>query len=314
MKKIEKIALGILVCANLIGCVEFKDTDEEQTSQPGTPTHTMVRVQKGDKLLVDRPLYVYEGKLLSEEEFEIYRKAGEEDAGQIKDVEFQFEEVQFLENGALYTMGANVRIHAKKLNSERGKIVTFPEGQKARQGVPGRSGGHIFLNIGTATGELAIEMRGENGGDALPAKAPDENLKGAKGEDGEDGLCVGFKLKRTPTDGKPGGRGLTGYPGNDGQKGGDTGTLEILIKTPNQFTQSVEKNPGDGGVRSLGGAGGEGGEGGSPGSYIQKVICPAAKPGPQGPSGDPGSDGVDGKTGEKQTSCITKNRIMSCYI
>lgn len=297
MKKAQFL-LWTMILVFASGCVEIRDANE--APQP------MVEVQNMEDLVVDRPLFIFNGQIMDE-------KALRASSSQknVKDIELSFDELRFTEGGVLYTMGANVRIHVGTLKAEGGKIATFPEGQKAAAGKKGRSGGHVYLGFRNAVGALTIELRGENGGDGLPAKDPDQNIKGSKGTNGIAGTC-GFNPGMIPTKGGVGGKGLKGYPGNTGLKGGDSGTLELVVDNSQDFSSRVEKLPGMGGNGGPGGQGGEGGDGGDPGE-ISRGYCNRSEGGTRGPQGDPGDRGADGPAGEKQASCITKNQTMSCY-
>lgn len=308
MKGILKYGTLLVSVAMLAGCVEFKDGDEEDGPQNPQP---MVDVQPMGNLVVDQALYIFEGKIVSEEDLEFQKFKKEKDGdvegkNEPEDLEFKFDDLRFEEGGVLYTMGANVRIHAKSLSSANGKIATFPDGQKAQRGEDGKDGGHIFLNIGKANGVITIEMRGEIGGDGLSANEPDDSLKGPPGIDGIKGGCGQGGTVVFPGEGDQGGKGLKGYPGQNGKRGGGTGTLELFIEESLDFSHVIEKKPGQGGIGSYGGDGGAGGQGG-------KSNCRNGSRGPQGLPGDRGDDGKEGSEGEKQTSCITKNKAMTCY-
>lgn len=305
MKTILKLTTGFAALVMLAGCVEFKDADDETPQAP----EPMVEVQSMGNLVVDKNLYIWNGKIVTEEEMLSV------ESGKNKDFEFQFDELRLEENGVLYTMGNNVRIHANRFVSAKGRIATFPKNMKAQLGEEGRSGGHILLDLGVAVGGLTIEMRGESGGDGIPAKYPDFALKGPKGKDGRSER---FCQRRRPEallpfdySGAEGLKGLPGYPGGDGKKGGATGTLEISIEDSSRFVHNVEKVPGVGGMGKPGGVGGDGGDGGNPTVDSRGQNCGGTR-GLMGPRGDKGPDGKNGANGEVQTSCITKNKIMNC--
>lgn len=309
MKNVVKFATLMSLMTPLVSCVEFKDNEPE--AKP------MVEVQAVNRLIVDRPLFIFNGRIVTAEdlEYEKFRRT-QNASGSIpekketSDVEFKFDELYFAEGGVLYTMGANVRIHARTLSSANGRIITFPADQKAAVGSKGKDGGHILLNIGRGEGTLLIEMRGEVGGDGVPARLPDAALKGITGAKGKDGNCGAIS-----DNGERGGKGLKGYPGYDGARGGGTGTLELIIEDSNQFTYVLQKIPGLGGTGSEGGQGGAGGDGGQAGDpgRMPGVLCLSGRGGNPGERGDKGDAGKSGPEGEKQTSCITKNKAMTCY-
>ncbi len=145
--------------------------------------------------------------------------------------------VEFTEEGVLYTLGNNVRLHIKNLVSKKGKITTFPKNAIAAFGHDGRSGGNIFVTIDNAEGHLSFELRGENGGEGLKGPTPDESLKGPTGAFRSLGknpfICLGLP-------GESGGQGRKGFTGMQGQRGGDSGTLELIVKAGEKFTSPVD--------------------------------------------------------------------------
>lgn len=288
MKKwILKLSL-LTAIINSIGCVEFKNPDDEQPKE--IPT---VQTLKAETLLVDEPLYLYDGQFLNE----VQMKQKSENLPSSKSYLFIYDEIQISDRGALYTMGHNVQIKTAHLISDNGIIATFPKDLTASQGKNGRSGGHIFLNIEKAQGLLNIELRGENGGQGLPGNDPDNSLRGAYGKENE---CVG----------EPGKQGYRGKPGYDG---GDSGTLEIKTTNEMDFSAPVNKYPGQKGKGGIGGKGGERGLGGpmtKPGAFCLNLkLPPALEDQSRGPVGDPGPDGQDG---QKQLACRTKNGVTNC--
>lgn len=221
------------------------------------------------------------------------------------------------------TQGLNVRIEVKELISDGGTIRTFKEDQIASPGNNGRSGGHLELVIGHATGELNLVMQGEKGGTGADGKGPDQALKGPTGAPGMAALFVdlrpGIRVQgHKATNGAQGGMGLRGYPGDPGLKGGDSGTALIKISDEEDFKLLAQKHPGHGGDGGQGGVGGPGGDGGPPGkesipeyhgpeTHNYTTQGPQGPQGPQGLQGNPGSDGYEEKicsqTGAQELHC-----------
>ncbi|WP_374029649.1 hypothetical protein [Bdellovibrio bacteriovorus] len=290
------------------GCIEVRDKKGAEET-PLVPA--MVEVQKFDELIVSEDLYIYEGKLLTKTQLEYEKfRLKEELSRAVRDYEFSFEHIEFKEGVTLYTLGNRVRLHTKTLSATKARVTSFPQNQKAPPGVPGRSGGHILFEIGVAEGNLLFEMRGENGGDGLAGKAPDDSLKGASGKEGMPANCKSLLIPKS-FNGGPGEPGKKGFPGENGERGGDAGTLEILVHESGAFMPEIKKIPGQGGHGGAGGAGGAGGDGGKAGRRFP--LCPEAKagsPGPQGASGDPGMRGEDGVA---NTACINKDTRTFCY-
>jgi|GEM_PF-2247291 len=295
---IQKIHILAVLTTVLSGCIEVKNGEEEPT------VPAMVEVQSEGRRVIDEPMYLYEGRFLTKTEldYELYKNpAGKKNA--TRDYEFSFTDLEITENGVLYTLGNNVRLHVQNLKTNNGTIVTFPEGATAVQGQNGRHGGHIFLHAQTAQGNLKVQLRGENGGRGVNGKAPDASLKGVNGA---PGICTMMNSVLVPVPGKPGGKGLKGYPGGSGGRGGDSGSLEIMITNGEGFSHQVEKIPGLGGKGGSGGAGGEGGDNGEP-------QCLKGLPKQRGPQGDSGDNGADGKDGEKLNVCLHRGASVSCY-
>jgi len=209
-----------------------------------------------------------------------------------------------LKSGAQFiTQGLNLRLEIDELISDNGVIQTFPDDQRAPVGQEGRSGGHLELVVGHATGKFNVKMLGEQGGEGIPGKDPDESLRGPKGPNGNNviicnvgGNITGIFICKQPSSGGAGGQGLPGFPGGIGFKGGDSGTALIKIaSTDDGFELHTERKSGAGGIGGLGGAGGLGGFGGDPGDKKWlNVIVTTGPQGPQGPRGPTGNKGLDG--------------------
>lgn len=299
---IKYVFLSFFV-VGLSACVEVKDAEQGGEELEPLSRPMVEEVQKVESLTVDRPLFIYKGRILDAKEFaEEKMKPGFSEAP--TESEFHFENIHMTPQGALYTLGGNVRIHVQKLSSEKSLISTFPQGSQAQPQKNGRDGGHLFLNVIQAMGSLRIEMRGEKGGVGKDGNAPDLSLKGAKGK-----VFIGTQYCDNPASVKieevKGQRGLKGYPGGVGASGGNSGTLEVRFQDSENLSIQIHRYPGQGGA---GGKGGRGGEGGEAGRYSCQMFRL-----PQGPEGEPGDPGVDGKNGVAQTICRGEKQSITCY-
>lgn len=291
-------------CFSFTACgVELRNSHSPDTEAPD--------------LIVDGPMYVYQGKVIAEDDFNAFIENAdadsETDTSDVTPAELKFRNIQISENGVLYTLGQNVHLVADTLNSEEGGVITtFKEKQKASQGHAGRSGGQLVLEIQQAQGSLRVEMRGESGGQGLPGEDPDDALNGADGAPGADlGVTVvGNVCSVRGNDGGDGQPGKAGYPGHPGFVGGDSGELQLEIQDMGDFSYDIVKIPGEGGLGGPGGRGGDGGQGGAPG----KAYCPRAigNSGNQAPDGLVGPAGVQGASGRKQPACIMQDNVMNC--
>jgi hypothetical protein len=73
--------------------------------------------------------------------------------------------LSFSRGATLITEGENLDLNLFELESDRGEIVTFPEGTSRQIGQRGRDGGTIKIKAQRASGDLlTIVARGENGG------------------------------------------------------------------------------------------------------------------------------------------------------
>jgi hypothetical protein len=313
-----KLKLMMLLAGSVLSltaCIEVRDKDEENKSQSMTP----LVEDKG--LVIDQEMYIYDGKILNADDLDKEIKLNEFQKKLVSnDVELSYQELTFTENGKLYTLGQNVRLHIGNLNTSNGQIVTFPENETAKAGQNGRSGGHLLLDLKSAKGALKIQMRGENGGRGPDAPPPDENLMGKRGRDISSEIFNGRCAKGPISeDCGQGGKGLKGYPGAPGGSGGNTGSLEVRLNDNSDFTQFIDRIPGHG---AHGGSGGLGGIGGPHGiidvssfglkmewyqaegfNYIQRY----------GPAGDLGDPGPYGRDGMIENICIDKNGATLCY-
>lgn len=318
MKRILLIGLIMGSVAFQTGCVEVKDTNEDEHAPQPPAVPAMVEAQTLGTVVIEGETFLYDGQFLSRKQldFEIYQQKGAASIShEVKDLEFQMKELIFKEGAILYTLGHRVRLHVGRLIADRGRIATFPEGTKALFGKPGRSGGHLFLNVGVAEeGRLFVQMRGEDGGDGLVAL-----LSKSLGVDGVDGKSVEFMCGTSVAELEKvhGGNGADGAPGSPGGNGGSSGTVEWKIQKGPMFAYQFTKSPGRGGK---GGAGGPAGRGGKAGAItiisLEKIVgtkCfPRVVP-RKGKDGQPGISGADGKNGAVDSICVTRDGKATCF-
>lgn len=244
----------------------------------------------------------------------------------------------------LYLENFSGTVVIDNLQSENGFIQTFPSNSQVAVDQIGRSGGEIKLQINSGFGKLTVFMKGENGGNGLPSKLPDDALKGPKGE---RTIPADFRSLGVTIDGwvqyetfecikEPGlifngHQGLRGYDGNEGRSGGNTGSVEIKSYA-SDVKLAVTSEVGRGGKLSFGGVGGNGGEPGEPADgadkdlemlltklnrqrnpvtqqfiipYNIKKACSRSGVGNWGLQGEHGNPGSqDGADGVLQTSCL----------
>src|SRR5690606_16511246 len=118
--------LLLISFSTLISCVEVKDNNDLAT--PKTPQAPEVQIQNVDvtflpDLIVDQPLFLYKGEVLTATQFQQIAEGSNTHEDQLK---FDFNKLEFKPGGILYTMGASVVVNAKVLLSDRGSIETFP--------------------------------------------------------------------------------------------------------------------------------------------------------------------------------------------
>ena len=217
----------------------------------------------------------------------------------------KFKRIFFLKESVLVTNGENFHVIADEIFFHQAQIVTFEEGQTAGLGQNGRSGGTLNFQAKKISGEVVVELRGENGGQGLEGPVPDLRLKGADGVSGS--APVVFTPPTCPvgeifcgtcqspgTQGGPGQDGFRGYPGGRGRSGGSSGELRWIADDATELNWKVVKSPGIGGTGGIGGKGGAPGKGGSTPASMFCPVIPANKdgnPGEIGPAGEPGESG-----------------------
>ncbi len=279
---------ALLLCYGLIGCIEVRGPEKEES--PGIQAE--VQSVHLNRLVIDRPLYFWDGNFVEEEEWAQIQS--QKLVASTMDHQVTFDDLEFKSQGILYTNGFNLIIRASRLISNAGIIATFPEGQKASVGQVGRSGGNLIFDLDEAHGDLNFVLRGEGGGDGKPGRKPDASLAGkdayfVSGER-KTKWDFGYIKQATP--------GLRGFSGGAGQQGGDTGALELHIRSYDGFKFFPTREPGLGGQGGVGGAGGLGG--------VNKAPFPKAPAGPQGPKGE------NGERGHIQSICVFYKADISC--
>lgn len=281
----SSLLLSTLLILSLTACVEIKDPNEINDEPPPQAEVTAVY----NNLYVEKAAYLWEGKVLTEEE---YKKSKSATLTAQKPTSYKFDNVDIAEGAVIYTLGQTLKIEITNLNSQ-GRLETFPEGQTAAAGMDGRSGGHIELYIQNPTGFLNIALRGEAGGN------------GANGERGKDGspgtpstschFRIAGEFERSL-----GGRGHPGGDGKAGGNGGNSGQLHLHIPETRDFVHPIKKFPGELGF------GGKGNEGGNQGPQAPMCFKNVIKPLPLDPNlkGAPGKDAKDGISGGVESSCV----------
>jgi hypothetical protein len=263
---------------------------------------------------------------------------------------FDINRISFSKNAKLVTEGKKIHLKIKKLLSFQGIITTFKENTKAKDGVTGRSGNEISIDIEYANGDLLIILRGENGGDGLRPNPLGEAGRGKAGAKGaiegityiykylgvqgssyeEQTECIQYASK-----GEVGEKGQTGLTGNSGLSGGNSGVAIIFVKQSSNFKINYQFINGIGGEGSIGGDGGLGGLGGEPGrekvieieideetgggpSYTSFNQIPeycTSEFGSEGPLGEIGQNGQKGNVGNTERICFKKNENekLECF-
>lgn len=219
MNLIKNLLILSLLLSTLSACVELRDPDKDKN--PQTPE---AQTQAFAELLVDRPLFLVEGRWLSAEDIQDRLDHHQDIDWTPATYEMKYDKITFTEQGVLYTEGNEVSLQVTELESFHGQIASFPEATKAAEGEAGRSGGNLSLQIERASGSLTLTMRGENGGDgeSVPQRS---------------GLAV-VECERPDA-----------IPGGNGQMGGATGKAIIQVRenNPLRFDLYVQKQAGLGG-------------------------------------------------------------------
>jgi hypothetical protein len=199
----------------------------------------------------------------------------------------------FLADSALVTDGKKLEISAEELIARsNSQIKTFLNNNATAQAdQPGINGGFIDIKTKFITGNLHVEMSGQNGGEvtttpnkilSIPSNYSDGLLDGAIetghiekitiSRSGPGTTIERYAIDVKPTSGLDGFAGTKGINGLAGLSGGDSGIFKLTTSSSNSFTLNTNFLPGSG---SYGGAGGQGG----PGSPGGKIHCGSQKSG-----------------------------------
>ncbi len=310
---------ALFTISGLCACVEFRSKNEGQESQ----FPKAIQLVDLPSIQINEPMYVFDGKILNLQDMELEIKLNEVSKKSVKhDFDFSIDELTMTDGGSLYTLGNNVRIHVRNIKIESGLISTFPEGQTAEFGKNGRAGGHLLIDIQGGVGILKIVMRGETGGQGLIGASPEDSMKGSRGNVCESNAVIidwhgpdphqdwGATLRTLLGSTFPG-SGAKGRAGGEGARGGDSGTLELKIRSNSDFTFAVERSPGGGGSGGLGGAGGEIGDYGL-NKDCRELLKYFHLEDKLGKKGEQGETGKTGPSGLVQPYCINRQDMISC--
>lgn len=243
-----------------------------------------------------------------------------------EDTHLNVNRIFILENKPLQTNGFKVELVANELRSEKGIIQTFPENSKALPNSDGRSGGSLTIKVQSATGDLKIYMRGQNGGDGVNGQA--YSSRAADGAPAGSGNrvceCIGkncFILELThcscESKGENGGAGANGAKGRKGHRAGNgasAGQLNISVQDGREFDLQTYAFKGVAGISGEGGEGQDGGIGGQKPKNIHADSC-GGNPGgngSKGAKGDRGDLGIDGDLGLMCIYIASENK-NDCY-
>ncbi len=223
--------VSMIMISGLVGCVELKDPHKDPEPPPRPSSSSTVLSEDLGELVVDQPLKIMNGRLVSEEDLFQLNHANKAAINWTPGkVELAFKKLSFTNKGVLLIYGNQVILKTQELESDHGRIITFPEGDKAAADVAGLDGGLLNLSAEKASGAITFEMRGQAGGDGTPGRPgrPDDQ---------------GRLLCET----------AFGENGKVGRNGGKSGLLSVKISDFQNLAYDVIVQPGAGGQ---GGAGG----------------------------------------------------------
>ncbi|UYL10075.1 hypothetical protein B9G69_005725 [Bdellovibrio sp. SKB1291214] len=265
MKQIILLYLLPITFLMLSACVEIRDKNEENTP---------IKIKSLSSVVIDEPYILVRGELVPRRDFP---GAFSPDPKAIADqtiYQLNFDHLLIKENGAIYTMGANLQMNVNELDALGGIISTFPT-ESTLLNISGSGGGNFKLNVSKARGRLGIHWRGAKGKEGPKGAPPTEGMRGQYKELGLGGDYPSYQCVK----------GEKGFPGYPGLPGGNSGKvfIEIVDAQGLDLQRSI-----------LGGEGGEGGPGGDGGE--PQASCQEA-----GPIGD---RGPRGPAGETQTICV----------
>ncbi|MDE0092359.1 MAG: hypothetical protein OXN83_03625, partial [Oligoflexia bacterium] len=230
-----------------------------------------------------------------------------------------------LDMATIKTNHYNLAIIADEFISNHSLIQNFEEEKRAKKREEGKSGGHISILANKARGNLKLVLSGESGGKVSRRRVltVDErkNLLGKSGKNGKDAvykrICetksflfltninCRFECIVKQTGGEDGGDGKQGLPGEEGKKGGDTGSFHLQAYDLSSFHLTEVKKAGglgsEGGNGSFGGFGGKAGRNGRD----DKNLCETKLSRPKrGNKGKRGRKGKFGKNGIESLACL----------
>jgi hypothetical protein len=218
--------------------------------------------------------------------------------------------------GSLVTEGQSIKMSAKAIYSDHGKIETFTKSEND-ENTMGKSGGELVIKTENSYGDLSIYLRGINGGDQTETP-PKKEFPGLIVDSSRDAIATvtsidcpessgnrshGHEHCRTQIDiagkaavaGSDGLKGDKAYPGN---AGGDSGRVDYQTNDNSEdFNIHFFTKAGVGGKPGLPGEGSEGSKGGRAAGNF-----PAGRDGVKGAMGDSAEKGADGKN---EISCWT---------
>ncbi|MEK2689895.1 hypothetical protein [Bdellovibrio sp. GT3] len=272
MKSVVSV-LAVLSLFNLVACVEVMDKDDLKGE---------VVVKEIRNLVIDEPYFLVDGDFVPARRLTNKPNAEMALLGDRQTYALSVDVLTFTDKGVLFTMGQDVRISARVLESQNGWITTFPADHEARLVADGVSGGNISLQVERASGSLNLVMQGERGGVGLTGGDPHPSMDGKS-----------FPLPR-PMNGFGCTQPKEGAPGGLGARGGISGSAHIEILDGEGFVLNAKASPG------LGGRGGPGGAGG-------RYCMGSHKRGPSGATGPVGAEGT------VQTICVKRgSRELQC--
>jgi hypothetical protein len=264
MNKWIGLLVLVILQTTLAACVELKDPDKGDDAPTVAPVQELA--EKAPELLVKERMYIYQGQILTADEIQrLYNKKTADTAARY--YSFHYGKIIFTAAGELFTMGNSVDITADEVESNGGNITTFPpENMKAALNTKGQGGGFVNLQFRQIEGQVAVNLRGQDGGDGMTNPG---------------GSC--HQMQVCPREGVGPLPEVDGIAGSVGQKGGDSGSLRLSGETQSFKIFSTY----------TAGHGGRGGAASAP----CRCVYPGTgffdfKDGNPGPNGPTGPDGA----------------------
>ena len=320
---------------------EIKKEIAKETAIPETKNQTSNKetsnISEDSKQISEEEITVLSeySKQISEEEITVLS----EDSKQISEEEITIlsEDLELSENTIIQnkkvildmmtikTLQHDLTIIAEEFISNHSIIKNFPEEQTAKKKENGKHGGNVLIEAETASGNLKLILKGENGG-LVPvrrslSKKERLKLKGKAGGNGRDAIYREFCNTETfiilsnthcweecilpPTRGERGGNGLQGFPGWNGKSGGNSGSFHLkAINLSDFYLTDIKKTPGLGSPGGKGSSGGYGGKRGKNGRDTEN-LCSSHLPRPKkGRKGNRGKYGKNGEKGREEEVCL----------